>query len=147
MASKRQTLVTAIVARLQAITVANGYRTNGGANVYEWDRRPWNELKVPGFGVRDVERLEEPKLSNVLEHALNLEIDCVAAGASGHTIVRDMLADVEQAVGTDPTFGGVALTSLQVGDRMGRDTADTSVMEATMRINVRYRTAYWNPVS
>lgn len=114
MPGKRQQIVNAIKARLAGITTANGYQTDIGLKQTEWNPGPKGADpeadELPGHDIRDeVEAAEVTnKNSGTFDRALEIVVIAELKEAGpGATLARQALEDLIQAVGIDPTWGGL----------------------------------------
>lgn len=144
MSIKRQGIVDAIEARLKTINVAGGYHTELGQNVFVWRRAPLAEAELPAAIVYD----RETSLRDVAQkgatplaiYEMEVEIHVVAGGDAVPSAIRQLAADVYKAIGTDDTFGGLALFTTPSGDTMYLEHQGEVVADAAIRFAVRYRT-------
>jgi hypothetical protein len=128
--SKRQQLVNKVKERFAAITTANGYQTNIGAQLTEWHLSPKEPAQLPGLDVRDEteETVVENKNSGVYERKLQITaIAELLETTETATQARKAEADIIRAVGVDQTWGGLARRTLP-------ETADVTVDDKGQRI-------------
>lgn len=144
--SKRELIFAEVKARFASITQANGYRTDIGLKLTEWQRTPKEVDQLPGVDVRDEveETVIETKASGVYERGLmitaiaeTLEPDATASEA------RKCLADMIAAVGVDPTWGGLARRTLPVEDEVLVDEAGQRIGGARLMFRVEYSRKPW----
>lgn len=146
--SRRQQIVDAVKTRFQAITVAGGYETNIGNNVFEWRDIPSvmvEENDMPCVLVRDPRTEITQRVSKVQDHDLTIEAAVVTATATIPVQVRKMIADIYKAIGVDRTWGGKALDTLPVKDEMGVEHAGKRFGGATVTFTIRHRTLSYDP--
>ncbi|MBT9171352.1 MAG: hypothetical protein DDT18_01726 [Actinobacteria bacterium] len=142
--SIRQQIMDRVRARLQSITVANGFGFNLGANVFEWQVTPLQEVRLPAIVYRDVENSIE--LIEAHRNRLGIEIEIMTRG--GDTPIADMrrmIADVHRAIGTDIQWGTLALNTYPQGDRISREIETQNIVGAVINIVIEFRTREWMP--
>ena len=100
-------IVTAIVTRLQTISVANGYTTEAGANVFT-DRQGLDSEAVtyPAILVFDLEEESEELVNRRQRNRMTLQI----VGFAKDVDVRPLIGDIKASVfdATDTTLSGLA---------------------------------------
>jgi len=108
--SKRQKIVDAVVARMGTIQTANGYSTNIGLNVHEWETNfQQDELTTNGAtSVCDLpataaDDSQNGKLDRTI-WLMPIQIRHYAEKAATPSNVRDRMKDVQAAIRTDPQF-------------------------------------------
>lgn len=137
----------AIQARLETIRVSAGYLTDVGINVFHWrdpQGEPFQPSEKPCCFIRDASS-EITALDNAVhEHALSVEIGALVDRSDAAAVMRDLEADLFEAIGTDKTFGGLCHYCQPSGTQS--DVKTTGEKNAVVRINieVRYRTPAWD---
>lgn len=126
MANDRQTLVDRILARFALITTANGYLTNVGAKVREWQTTPLDETELTTLLVRDTiaSVQPDPNGSNSSRRTWSQQIivDAVLPETAQNAVeARKTISDINKAVGVDQTWGGLARRSDQVNEKLMLD--------------------------
>jgi hypothetical protein len=145
----RQSIVSAVVTRMGLINGSSPYETAAGSNVSEWrsdadlyDRD--NEL--PAIGVHDSsDDWEAESFSSVapeFKHTLRVQLRCLATTPA---IIRKVVGDVHTAINTDRTWGGLAVQTMPISDRLIVDEAERKVMGAIVEIEILYRTLGYGP--
>lgn len=147
---KRQQILDAIAARLATILIVNGYKTDIGAHVEEWDIQPLD----PNLETIQIEYRDEAGTTGyeaVGQHLHTLPVTFRArvqnntAGAALET-VRKACADLYQAISLDVTFGGLAQDTNQQGDIAEEfDAAADSAAAAVVKYQIEYTTLPGNP--
>jgi hypothetical protein len=102
-AIKRQAIVDELVTLCELITVANGYRSNAGLSVGDWQLH-WHEAELPAISVCDV---EEDVQTDVVDefidiYRLAIIIRVQFAAETIPSEARKVIADVLNAIGTNP---------------------------------------------
>jgi hypothetical protein len=147
--SIRQRICSAFDTRLKGITVAAGYATNVGQNVFEWIPAVIDQDQTPGILWMDVD--ESP--SNLTtagtigyhDHRLRIEARIIASGSTSIATIRKALADVVRAIGVDTTWGGLASRTNPVANDMDAEKADRLAAAMRLTIEIDYTTHKWNP--
>lgn len=140
----RQSIMTAIVARLGAISTANDYLTALGSNVYEWKTTKWESSDLPGVTVKDMADtiLSEQTRGqdSFFMHSLRVQVELATSGSTSMTAIRQMIGDVYRAVWLDATWGGLAIQTLDAGNEIATEKEEYQVVGATISLDVIYRT-------
>jgi hypothetical protein len=155
MSVTRQDIVNNIVTRLQLITIAHGYHTDAGNNVQAWRSIPFERKEgatpaaVLGISVKDVEETiddQEFKTTyNLLHWRLVVEILALTASSSTtDTVMRQVIADIYKAIGTDDTFSGKCITTVPISDQVLVDEDQLwKIAGVQITVHVIYQTARW----
>ena len=117
--TRRQQILSYLDALLATITVANGYRTNLGQDVHEWQPHALD----PNESTLRVEYRDEAGTTGYIavgEHLHTLPVTLRVTtknNTSGSALeaVRAAIADIYAAIYTDVTFGGLAEDTNQEG--------------------------------
>lgn len=147
--TKREEIIDALKARLEEITCEGLYRTDAGLNVTEWRVGDWGDRERPGLVLRDEDWHSTAVGPGYQTHSLHVSIECVAQGSGTAALVRNMAADVLQALGSDTTLGGLAIQLMPLGSSAdGRHQfvvgkATRTEAAALLRFIVIYRTPEW----
>ncbi len=140
----RQQIITAVIARLQTITVANGYSADLGSDVFEWPGLPISPNKLPGAIVTDPGgQIEDAGVSGRLDHTLPIEVDLLTRGATAVTAIRALIGDVLAAVGTDPQWSALAVDTRCTGVTIAVEEHEHLFAGAQINLEIKYRTAQW----
>lgn len=146
----RQQIMTAVAARLAGILVASGYETNLGENVFEWRDPSLQASELPALVYRDIsdDRIEILDLMGADSHTqMGLTCEIELHGSEGSTTpatLRSMIADVISAIGTDMTWGGLALFTEYLSDETSVGQADKIMGMTTVRIRINYIMKVWD---
>ncbi len=105
--SKRQKIVDAIVARMETILTTNGYSTNIGGRVKDWETN-WDQKELPAVSVCDLpanaaDTSQDGRLDRTI-WLMPVQIRIHAAQGETPANVREMVKDVQKAIRTDPQF-------------------------------------------
>ena len=114
---KRQQVLDAVKARLQTVLIANGYRTDIGDHVTEWDTVPMDQnVETMLLEYRDEEEDRIDVTVGQQDMVLPVRIRNRTAGSTALAAMRNILADVALAmISVDPTWGGLANDTNQDG--------------------------------
>jgi hypothetical protein len=140
----RQQIITALDARLKAILKAGGYATDAGKNVYDWRTETIPEDFLPALIYRDISCETEITGLEVFTHSLKIMIVIAASGSTSMAEIRKMLADIDKAIGTDLTWGGLALLTARIGDESLVDTEENKFSGCQTIVMVTFRTRGWD---
>ena len=156
MTVKRNTLMSAVVARFQTITTANGYYSNLGSNVFEWRPRvlsetgggyvPTEQSELPALHVRDpLDEVIAVNLKGQETHSLNLELEISHEGGATAATMRKEVSDVLKAVSTDTKWSGEAQsTSQEYTTETVRAQADRTFFRTLLRMKIVYTTSRYS---
>jgi hypothetical protein len=148
--SIRQRILTALDTRLKTIRTSAGYETELGLNVYEWRVIDLQEMELPGliwkdYAVGEAEPATIMGDESLTEQTMDIDINIkVQDGQDTASTIRKAIADVQKAIGTDETWGGLALMTSDNGNETERDQEDRITGNVTMRIGITYHTTRWN---
>lgn len=142
MAVKRDTLILAVQTRLKTITVANGYYTDVGTKVGIWRVTPYDVNELPAISIQDFrDELLMEFMPTKCDWGLNVRIACIANPAQlADGTVRKMITDVYKAIGTDHTFGGLAIKTDLETDEIELQQTEHRLGVGTINIVIHYRT-------
>lgn len=158
MAIKRRQILEAVKTRLQTISVAGGYHTGVGSNVFIWKSDPFQQHQLPALNIiRGANTVEDEFLrstasgDNISQYILSVGIDIICQpGSVVHDDMEDIISDVYKAIGVDPTWGGLALQTWAVDDEVSvqkhsgeGSSFDKIVGGGTINIRIQYRTSKW----
>lgn len=139
----RQQIMSAVIARLQTITPDNGYGFDLSANVEEWPATNLGPNKVPAAIVSDPGGgMQDAGVSGRLDHQMEIEIELIVKGTP--SIVRALAGDVLQAIGTDPTWSGLAVDTTATGVQIAVEQHQHLFSGAQIDLTVMYRTIKWS---
>jgi hypothetical protein len=112
----RQQIIDAIDTQLKTILVSNGYYTDLGLTVQEWDLTPLDpDNETERLEYRDEEESRLDLTVGEQTMGLPLAIRVLTAGDTSVRDIREMLADVAKAMYEDPTWGALASDTNQEG--------------------------------
>jgi len=145
---KLQQVMDALGTRLKTITQTNGYNYNLGKSVFEGRLSPYNESELPALDFRELGALPD---SDIVEdtiglqtHEIDVEVEIItAAGKTTATVLRKMVQDVVNAIGTDDTFGDLVEYAGYGGFDVTLDQSKKIIGGATVKFSLTYKTAQW----
>jgi hypothetical protein len=160
MAVKRTQIIEAIVTRLQGINAAAvtaGTYHRALVTVEQYRSIPLQgeedqhgdqlATELPAAIVRDTtDEVVNVGLESsyaVSDHAMNVRIEVVAANDATLAAVREHLADIYKAIGTDEKWSNYAQRTEPVRDEIVIDQADRRISGAIIDVRVFYRTQRW----
>lgn len=155
MASKRQQIVDQLVARMQLITLAGGYRTNLGQNVFDWEIHFQQEdLGVDGaISVCDLpaEAADTSGRSNPRETVwrMPVQLRMFFGRDTPPSRVRDAIADVNDALRIDDRIRdsngkGLAMITRPVREGLFRSEDSYELIGGIVEIEVQFITQKFN---
>jgi hypothetical protein len=148
--SKRQDIVTAVMARMATITTGNGYASNVGQKVFEWQLKPVNASDLPCILVSDpAENNLGPgegstRNSGYRSFGLDFEVSLLLAETNATAAkARAAISDVIKAIGTDQMWGQRARRSEPVSDELILDSEGERISGVRMKFTVEYGRRPW----
>jgi hypothetical protein len=156
MTIKRQDIMDAVKTRAQGILTTSGYHTNLGSNVLTG--RPRQIMADGSMGPSMVDPSECPcivlrdptdelRASTLKRHAHRLtaeaEIRC-EEGSTTDTEMRQMIADFYKAVGVDPKWGGLAVSTEPGSDESVLLQGEKIIGAALIRFFINFETDPWS---
>jgi hypothetical protein len=142
--SKRQLIMDAVVARLVTIQGLSPYSTSVGQNIFEWREHPLTEGELPGIIVRDTDTITSLTHSRS-QHVMRVEFEAFVAGAAAPRDFRNVLGDIQRAIGQDTTWGGLAEQTLFVAESLQADTESRRLISVLSFWDITFLTDYNNP--
>jgi len=147
--SLRQRLVEKVETRMATITVANGYRTNAGSNVDVWRVASWDQDELPCINIRDlVDRVDESRAGTQRLHRLlgfELEVMVKESGEAAAETTRHVVADIQEAIGTDEKWDSLAMLTTYESDELDSDQRERKMAGAMVRFTIHYHQGRWDP--
>lgn len=136
----RDQIMSAVDTKLRQILVTNGYATDLGNHVFSWRLSAIPDTERPAVAFRDVSR---EITQHVAAHLYKLTIEFEAFPLSTSTDpagdIRLFIQDVVKAVGTDVTWGGLAIDTVVTGDSVQLDAAGTAIKSGLITAIITYR--------
>jgi len=142
--SIRQQLIDAIDTRFNAIDTDGGFNSNLGAHVFDWLDRELADSELESLVYRD--RTNEIASFTNREYTNKLRLEIVIKTRSADTTpekLREMIEDVYAAIGTDDTWGGLALDTQPISEEMEVRHEDKITGTAKIVIEIEYQTEKW----
>lgn len=140
----RQRVISALDTRLKTITIANGYKTNLGNNIFGWRVIDLQESELPGAEYKDNEETTVIAVGTHL-HTLPIEITINTQGGTSAEDARKLIADVVKCIGADTTFSGLAQDAFIGGSTMAADQKENKIIEMTVKVIIEYTTNPFDP--
>jgi hypothetical protein len=115
MSSKRQQIIDAIIARMQGISIANGYGSDLGASVHDFETN-FDDEDLPALSICDTVTEnslinDQPTATNQIDKMpVQLRIFCKSGTRAAQ--LRTMISDVNRAIKIDPRWENLAMFSL-----------------------------------
>lgn len=150
MNDKRSLIVAELEARLKAISLVNGYRTEAGAVVLPWMKyRSRDEEDPIVLTYRDPSRQAgnvggEDRSLGEENFLLDIELQAITADDDEElSIAHDIIRDLRRAVGLDPTFGGIAERTTWISDEIDTEVGGTITSFVNVTMQVFYVALDW----
>lgn len=154
--SRRQQIITSLHDRLKQIRIGSTFTVDGetytcqsdvGARVFEWRTTELQQGEVDMLCFWDpiLDPDEDSASIGYLNHTLQVFIEYSAEKRRPEQ-ARKVMADVRAAVGSDPTFGGLAdATSIgRLGNDLKAILADRRLAGMLCVLEIRYSTKQWD---
>lgn len=146
--SKRQDIITALLARFRTISVAGGYNTT--PTVEEWRTFDANPGEIGDMIiVKDVSCDMDDEAAEIDDNAwdtwarrLKVQVICITEGKTSSETLRDMIEDVIEAIGTDDTLGGICRIDYE-GDQTDVDRQGKTYGGTLINLGIAYRVTRW----
>ena len=142
----RQQIIDAVDTRLKTILIANGYKTDAGNNVYHWLEVPGAQEDMPFITYRDAGEVVEDVVVGEQWRTINLEIGAFNKGATVDQGMRSLIADIEQCIGTDLRWSGLAEDTTMVGgaEDIEMEHKDKKLAGILLRFEIEYTAERFN---
>lgn len=146
--SKRQSIITALITRLGTITTANGYSTNLGNNVEEWQTFEADPSVADMIIVKDAscslaEGEEDDNSGDCWTRKLTVQVIIITEGKTSAAKQRNGIDDVYRAIGTDDTLGGLCEPIESEGDQTDIDRQAKTYGGTLITLGITYRVERW----
>lgn len=141
--TRRQQIVNALDARLKSILVINGYGSDLGTTVSAWRTRPMSPTEEMALVYRDTTAPKTAAEVGRHAHTLTVEMSLVVQDDTPAETVRDLIADIVAAIGSDPRFGGLARWSTLVSDELTVMQDSGHLAGAALTWEITYTTELW----
>jgi len=143
--SIHQQIIDKLDTRLRTITKTNGYKTDAGENVFEWEDRDMADNELEAIVYRDRTKDITPATVHNYEKKMYVEFELKAkAGTDTAKRLREMIEDLYNAIGTDDRWDELAIDSQPMGEEMDIQRSDKITGSATVKIYIEYETEKWN---
>lgn len=140
--SIRQQIINLVDNRFKTILVTGGYKMNLGNNIFAWRDTPIQLSEMPALVYSD--RLENKESLTFGKNIRKLTIDVVVYAVTTAQI-RECIADIEKAVYTDETWGGLALSTEFDANEMEIEQLEKYFAATKISIVVNYTTQMNDP--
>lgn len=148
----RQQLITKVIAALGQISTTNGYATNVGAKVVDWPRQIQgtdraNELPYIGVFDTDARTTRDHQWAPKVDRELTVQVRCYVRSNTPGEELRKIIGDLETAIGADPTWGKLAVTTMPSREGALIDSGNLEISAAVVEFTIQYATCVFNPYS
>lgn len=146
--SIRQQIINEIATRFALIRSTSSYQTDIGARVTQWNVNPIDERTLHGVDIMDVEEDTTDQVTRHQDHTLTIwAVIHAKQGADTAAYLRNAIADIWTAIGTDRRWSTLARDTLPIKSEMLFNQAGQLNGAARIQFKVIYRTATYNPFS
>lgn len=142
MTTKRQDIVDRLIALMGTVTTANGYETDIGLSVHDFETH-FQEEDLPALSVYDLVADVEfvngnKKDGRGQQKTLNLQLRIFAAAETKVTELRKMIGDVNKALGTDKRLGDTVLWINPTREGIIADEQTFEIAGAAVELEIAY---------
>lgn len=150
--SKRQKIVDAIIARMQTIKTVDGFLTNIGENVRDYETN-WQTEEMPGLSVCDLvsdNSSEDYHDGGLQFYEMPVALRIFANARTDAALLRKMIADINTAIGKDVRWKvneiGLADWTKPMREGIIHDNTNNNfeIAGAEVVILIRYHTKIFN---
>ena len=138
LANIRQQIIDALETRMGAITTIE--------KVAVWKASDLAPTDLPAILIRDT--VDNMPVDGVgagrLDHDLAVEITAMFSGNTSATDAREMIASIVAAIGTDPTFSGLAFDTILISADLDLEDSAQLIAAAQISLTIRYRSGMWS---
>jgi hypothetical protein len=141
MSIRRDDIVSAVQARLAAITTTDGYHTTFSGHVSTWQPTPtelWSVVILP-----TTEDVIGQLTGDFWSRRLTLQIVVVYPGSTSATSVSQIVEDIYKAIGSDIKWSGYAINTNPIGCAWEVQQDEKRITGATITVEIDYRTGSW----
>jgi hypothetical protein len=143
--TKRKQIVAAFNARMKTISIAKGYNTDLGSNIFAWRATGLAKTECPGMIHRDTEndRTERNSLSEQ-KNKLTIEMEIFPEpGSDTIDDAYDLIQDVFTAIAVDDRWGGLADDTNPGEDKVEIEQHERIIGKITLSIIIEYTSEKW----
>lgn len=145
--SRRQQIIDKIKALLATITVANGFNTDVGSNVFEWKSISFQDTEIPGINIRDPNEEVETRGGNHF-YTLTIEIEAKVSASATTNEAREVLADIQTLMGRNQNLDNLAHHVKPVqNELLDFEKVNKKFGTVLLRFEVEYATKAFQPYS
>jgi len=138
--SIRQQILDNVDTRFKAVTAF-------GDNVFQWRTTELSQDELPALCYRDI--AEESQNSNFGYHDSWLTIECIisVADSTSAETARNLIADILTAIGSDQTWGGLAILTEPSSNEMILKEDSNIIAGIQIIFKIQFRTRSFDPCS
>ena len=140
----RQTIITDMITRLEAITTVNSYNTNIGNNIFEWREYPTDTSNYPCLIIKDVNENFESMGHHVHDHTLTIEWILYTSGSSCQSDMRKAISDVYSVIGDDLSWNKVCYDTEIESMETSKEHQESEIMSTIITLVLKYKTPAWD---
>lgn len=132
----RQKIINALETRMEAIADVK--------KVSVWKVTDFAPAEHPAILIRDtVDLMPSDGAIGRIDHELSVEISALFFGKTAPEDAREMTASILSAIGTDPTFGGLAYDTIINSAELDLDETGKMISASIIDTTIRYRSDLW----
>lgn len=139
--TKRQDIVDRLISLFETILISNGYQTDIGANVHDFETH-FQDEDLPALSVcdlvADIEFVNAQKEAPAQQKNLNLQLKIFTGQETKVTNLRLMLADINKCLGTDKRLGESVLWINPTREGIISDDQTFEIAGAAIELEVAY---------
>lgn len=134
----RQQIIDELQTRMESVT--------GVKKVTQWRVNDLAPAELPAINIKDTtDQMPSDGVIGRIDHSLEVELTAVIhRNDTAPTVSRQLIADMIQAIGTDPNLNSLAYDTVVNSADLNLDTTVTTYANATINITVNYRTGLWS---
>ena len=145
--SRRQQIIDQLKTLLATVTVANGFKTNVGLNVFEWKGIDFQDTEIPGIDIRDPSEDVDTRGGRHF-YTLMIEIEAKVSASATTNEAREVLADIQTLMGSNQNLGGlVHIVKPVQNELLEFEKINKKFGSVLIRFEVEYATKAFQPYS
>jgi len=143
--SKRQEIMDLVDAKFKTISIAKGFSSDLGNNVFEFRDSPIADEELPALSYGDIsDDINDEETGN---HNLNLDVEISATGSTSPAAMREMIQDVLTAFApkkADSALRALIIGAAYLGSDMFIEHEKKKYMKSRITFEISYQTDDWD---
>jgi hypothetical protein len=103
-----------------------------------------SEDDLPIVDYKDISVSTEVSSFEHFVHEMSLIIRAAVKSGTPMVVIRQIIADIDKAIGVDHTYGNLALTTTRIGDESGVQIGDQVFAGCQINFTITFRTLGWD---